>query len=590
LRPFAGVRGAVAVGLFAAIVGQALPARAEEPRPDAEPTGHSGGPGSGNPAPAPPPQPSAPGGTPDAHAELLERLRKLEEIVKEQKRENAVLSKKYEELSRKLQENTVDDEALAENEELTKRVDALSHQLEDRAKIDRDKEDRAASQVRADETSTTGSAAGGGGGFRNRAGAQVVGNRQIGNIGVRGVYDYDNAGYKFFTEDREFNMRVRGVFQGDARLFTRGNQDPVSSGFYIPRARLYFTGQMTKPIQYQLSFEHGYDSFNILNAFVNFDYDKRLQFRVGRFKVPYTYEYYKISFMDLLAPERSVYNNSFALNRSVGAQFWGELFDKRVEYALGVFDGARKTYQPYGNNADLAGLLNFTPFVQGNSALKHLNVGGSGDFGHENNPLDPAVLRPAETESNATLASTSAANTASVPILSFNDNVREKGARSLWDVHLAYFYKSLALLGSWSSGFDSWAAGDGRPVRVPVDGYFIQAGYILTGETLTESTVIDPLHPFDIRPGRFGLGAIQPQARFSALTLGRDVFTGGLADPNLWTNQVYMVDAGFNWYLNKFTKVYFDWEHLVFGDPVYYRPGRLQKTSDMLWMRLQFIF
>ena len=31
-----------------------------------------------------------------------------------------------------------------------------------------------------------------------------------------------------------------------------------------------------------------------------------------------------------------------------------------------------------------------------------------------------------------------------------------------------------------------------------------------------------------------------------------------------------MVDVGFNWYLNKFVKVYFDWEHAMFGSPVVY--------------------
>jgi phosphate-selective porin OprO/OprP len=148
----------------------------------------------------------------------------------------------------------------------------------------------------------------------------------------------------------------------------------------------------------------------------------------------------------------------------------------------------------------------------------------------------------------------------------------------------------LSVLGSWSSGFDSFATPNQRPVAVPVNGYFIQVGYFLTGETLTEMTVIDPIHRFDLRPGKFGLGAWQPAARFSSLSIGQQVFTAGFADPNLWTNQVRMVDVGMNWFLNKMTKVYFDWEHAVFGDPVYYRPGALQKTSDMFWVRFQLYF
>ena len=102
--------------------------------------------------------------------------------------------------------------------------------------------------------------------------------------------------------------------------------------------------------------------------------------------------------------------------------------------------------------------------------------------------------------------------------------------------------------------------------------------------------MIDPLHRFDLRPSQFGMGAWEPTARFSEVSLGRQVFSGGLADPNLWTNRAYLVDVGINWYLNKFVKVYFDWEHVMFGNPVSYAPGQFSKTNDLFWLRLQAWF
>ena len=127
-------------------------------------------------------------------------------------------------------------------------------------------------------------------------------------------------------------------------------------------------------------------------------------------------------------------------------------------------------------------------------------------------------------------------------------------------------------------------------MSVPIGGYYVQAAYILTGETRTDNGLIDPLRPFDPRPATFGLGAIEPTARFSTLHLDRKVFEAGFADPNLWTNSVYATDVGFNWYLNKHAKIYFDWQHAVFGNPVYYRPGGLQLTSDLFWFRFQLYF
>ena len=127
-------------------------------------------------------------------------------------------------------------------------------------------------------------------------------------------------------------------------------------------------------------------------------------------------------------------------------------------------------------------------------------------------------------------------------------------------------------------------------MKVATSGYFVQAGYIVTGETIRDRTLIDPIHPFDLRKGRFGLGALELTARYSELELGKSVFSGHLADSTLWSRQAQMVDVGFNWYLNKFVKMYFDWEHTIFGTPAEYRPGALAKTNDLYWIRFQVYF
>jgi phosphate-selective porin OprO and OprP len=219
-------------------------------------------------------------------------------------------------------------------------------------------------------------------------------------------------------------------------------------------------------------------------------------------------------------------------------------------------------------------------------------VGGSGSFGDENNPLVPAVLRTSATASSQTINSPGAYNSANVPFLAFNNNVRERGDRALGELHLAYFYKGLSLLGAWDFGYESLAFGSSgpKPVRVGVGGYFLQAAYLITGETRTETGVIDPIRPFSITPGKFGLGAFEPTARFSELSVGRQVFASGFADANLWTNQADLVDVGMNWYLNKFIKIYFDWELAIYGQPVYYSPGQLSRTNNSFWARFQFYF
>ncbi len=435
-----------------------------------------------------------------------------------------------------------------------------------------------------------------GGGGGTRAGYQQgVGNRNLGEIKLDSFYAYNRGGFEWATDDNELTLKLRALVQADAKIFDPSGQSPISSGFSVPRTRFYFDGYLTKPIEYQVSFQDSYDSFNILNVFLNFNYDKRLQFRMGRFKTPYTYEFYKINIWNSFTPERSLFSNNFGMNRQVGAMGWGELFNNRLEYAVGAFSGQRNSYVSYKPTPDVMAFLNFKPFEQAAppsrwSFVRDLNFGGSLDVGNENNTLLPSTMRTSTTGSSNGLTSTSAVNYANVPFLNFNNNVTEKGARALWELHLAYFYKGLSLLGAWDAGFDSYAVTNQRPVAVPVNGYFVQAAYLVTGETRTATGLIDPLRRFDLRPGRFGWGAWEPTARFSDLSIGKQIFTGGFADPNLWTNQVYQVDVGVNWYLNRFVKVYFDWEYSIFGQPIYYSPDHFTKNSNVYWMRLQAFF
>ncbi len=446
----------------------------------------------------------------------------------------------------------------------------------------------------ADVGSTPGTAGGGsasGGGDPTTTGsAQVVGNRQRGRIPLLGgSYDFDNDGFRWGTEDDEITFGVRAVQMLDARIYANSNQEFASSGIFNPRTRIYFEGHLTRPITYEFSFQETYNTLNLLDSYINYRFSDAFQLRFGRFKTPYSYEWYRVHVWHLLFPERSLFATNFEGNRRFGLMGWGSVFGNRLEYAVGSFDGQRNSYAEFNSSQDIMAFLNFKPFEQRkDSFLRNLQIGGSVDAGHENNPLTPAVLTTSEPPSPSTLTPGNAA----VPFLAFNPGVVERGERALWELHLAYYYGGLSFLGAWDSGFQGYArASSGpSPVRVPTSGYSVQAAYILTGETIRDRTLIDPLSPFDLRKGKFGLGAWEVAARFSELQLGRQVFNQGLADPTLWTNEAQMVDVGLNWYLNKFVKVYFDWEHAIFGNAVTYNTGRFQKSNDLFWLRAQVYF
>ena len=126
---------------------------------------------------------------------------------------------------------------------------------------------------------------------------------------------------------------------------------------------------------------------------------------------------------------------------------------------------------------------------------------------------------------------------------------------------------------------------------VPYNGYFVQATYFLTGEELIRRVnVVKPRRDFRLARGKFGPGAIEIHARYSTFNIGKEIFTGGFADPNLWSNHAWATDIGLNWYLNYYTKFFLDWQHSEFGDPVVIAPNKFGPTRDLFWLRFQVFF
>jgi phosphate-selective porin OprO/OprP len=451
-----------------------------------------------------------------------------------------------------------------------------------------------ASERRSAPTAGGGSKAGGGGDPTTIGRAQEVGNLHLGKVGLNPSYDFDDGGVHFTTKDEEFSFGIRGMTQLDGMLYARPTPGlDTSSGFYNPRSRIYFEGHATQPISWEFSFQNFFDTVQLLDAYVNFAYDPRFEVQLGRYKTPFGYEFYRIHIWDLMAPERSLWAVNYEANRRFGAMAHGVLADQRVEYALGSFDTQRNSFAPSFSRQDLLAFLNFKPFYNREEGflLRNLQFGGSCDVGTEHQTPVPAVLRTNFSPGPSAITATSAANAAEQPFLAFNPNVLERGGRALWEAHLAYYYGGLSLVSAIEGGHEGYANGPAvSPVHVPVNGWFVQGAYILTGETIRDRTLLQPLHPFDLREGRCGCGAWEVTARYSQLDLGSEVFTAGLADPALWSNHAKMVDVGANWYLNQFVKVYFDWEHAMFGSPVQSTNGNFRTSSDLFWLRTQIYF
>ncbi|MCC7084562.1 MAG: hypothetical protein IT427_06105 [Pirellulales bacterium] len=395
-------------------------------------------------------------------------------------------------------------------------------------------------------------------------------------------------GFKWETKDGEYSLVFHNETQLDLRAYGQPNSDPVNQfGFYFSRVRLYFNGHMTKPIEYSVALSKGLGDLNLLDAYLNFNYDERLQFRIGRYRVPFTYDWYALSNQFLPTFERSVFALNYGYNRNFACMVHGELGEDLAEYAVAVANGPRNQYFDFNSDKDVLAYINYRPFQNSEAlrALNYLNIGGSTAYGIQDQSPLPDGFR---TSLNATR--NEGALEAAPIFLDLNPGVLERGPRQLNELHIAYYYKQLSLMGAWDTGYNSYARETGPQVKVPTYAYHVQFGYFLTGEEVTRRTFVEPIAPFDLRKGKRGMGAFEIQSRYDEFIVGDEIFTDGLADGNRWTNRVKTIDAGLNWYLTKYSMVRFDWQHAIFAQPVPYRPGKFQSVSNLFWTRFQMYF
>lgn len=396
-------------------------------------------------------------------------------------------------------------------------------------------------------------------------------------------------GVAFKTADDEFEFRIRLMQQTDFKLFLPRDQEPARPGVYIPRFRSYFEGHITRSYDYELSIQRSVEGeFDVLDANINFHPMDEFQIKVGRFIVPYSYDWYDHLEQFFITPERSLFPLNFGLSREAGLMFWGDLNEGRTQYALGGFSGQLEGLADTNTTRDLVGYLNFRPFRDSQWwELENLNIGGSAGIGDQAFPSEPLPLRSSLQSSE----NDDAAQAASSIFLEWEEDVVASGGRDQAALHLAWYVEQLSFESEVQYGRFEYHTPHEK-VDLPVFGYHFGLSYFLTGEEVTGRSLVIPNRPFNPASGSSGPGAIEPFVRYSYLDLGEEVFDAELADRADWTRRISMIDLGWNWYPNRYMKFYFDWQVKFYDSPVLINPTEDERVnqSHLLWVRAQVFF
>jgi len=377
------------------------------------------------------------------------------------------------------------------------------------------------------------------------------------------------AGYKdgFFlaSRDQAYKLKFTGFAQADYKGIE--TNDPTASNFSLRRVRPAVEGTLAKYYNFKVEPDFGQGKTQLKNGYVELDYLQDLNAtRLGKFKGPQGLEQisddYYIPFI-----ERSLATN-LAPDYAVGVMTYGKPFGDILQYKLALLNGNdRANWQGKGSDTDVdnnkavdfAGRLQLNPFAQtDNFWVKGIQLGGWFMEGREEDVPSAGSdgILTFKTQSGTTFFKT-------------GKDVRQEGQRTRagWDA--SWFLGPILFSSEFDVMNSELQRDNGKPTyataNIPTYAWLVQASWLLTGEDATLFGV-KPKKDFDPRKG--GWGAFELAARFSQLHAGAEFFEGGWASPVGQTNRADDFTLELNWYLNKYVKLMFAWDHVMFADPI----------------------
>jgi phosphate-selective porin OprO/OprP len=384
---------------------------------------------------------------------------------------------------------------------------------------------------------------------------------------------YWKDGLRFETADKRYKFRIGGRFQYDTTFFdpdadTRAAVETnvpskvrIEDGSEFRRARIEFGGEIGERVEWYTAYDFAGAKTNFRGVYVGL---KDLPFgnlRAGQMKEPFSLEQLtsskNIPFIErsVKAAQDPAYN--------AGLMLFDAPLEERMTWAVGAFrtgsdDGEiSKGDGEWATTARVTGL----PYCdeEGDDYV-HLGLAGS-----RRSPTDDLVSFSSRPESNLAPAYVSLS---SLPA----ETVDLIGTEAAW------VRGPLTVAGEYVLA--SVDAPSGATMDPTFDGYYVMAGWFLTGEHRPynkASGVFDGVKPAENAFGKErGHGAWEVLARYSSLDLEDDgVNAGELTD----------VTLGLNWYLNANTRVVVNYILSELNPPT----GADGETS-ILGIRVQFAF
>ena len=387
------------------------------------------------------------------------------------------------------------------------------------------------------------------------------------------VVTVNDKGASLKSANGDYEIKLRGLVQGDARFYLDGVPAGTNDTFLLRTARPTLEGSLGKLVAFRLTPEFAGDSASIVDAYVDLRFNPAYTLRVGKFTSPVGLE--RLQSSAALSEIERALPSELAPNRDIGVQLQGEFANSEVSYAIGVFNGAvdgrdAATTNP-DNDFEYAGRLFFEPFKNDANALSGLGFGIGGSIGDKHgsgNNFLPRYRTPGQLQ-----------------FFGYLTTVLADGQQTRFSPEGYYYRGGFGLLAEYIVSKQAVRVGAVRE-DISNKAWQTTASYVLTGEDTGYRGVLKPSRPF--APGKNGgWGAFELVGRYSVLEVDEAAFPL-FANPSTSANQANSWTLGVNWYLNSNLKLVVNYLHTSFEGGA--AAGADRESEKALFSRLQVAF
>jgi len=376
-------------------------------------------------------------------------------------------------------------------------------------------------------------------------------------------------GFGFKSADGKNEIKLRGLAHFDYKSYNNdsGNFTTSNDGFNFRRIRPTISGTVNGIYDFQITPEFGESKTSnststsgIVDAYVNAKFQPWFQVRAGKFK-PFVGLERLQSGADIKFLERSYVSNNFAPNRDLGLAIHGDLFDNRLNYAVGIHNGVvdggdNTTSIDTNGSKDFAFRVFATPFKNDIGILNGLGFGIAATRSNFGGALLPSYKTPGQST-----------------FYSYKSGTVADGARTRFVPQAYYYAGPLGVIAEYAT-VNQNIKNSGNKLEVDNSAWQIATSYLLTGEDASFKGV-KPKNDFNLDGA--GWGSWELVARYERADIDND----------LWSNSTFTTQnsgaaasiksasswaAGVNWYLNQNVKIALNYEQTSFkgGDVTNY--------------------